>query len=93
MISGAEKKDISQKLKAFINKRFNFNYAKAFAHYDPLRNPKGKIDAQSLAALLKDMDIGTMTTRLPMARDLLAALDKDLDKNITWKALEQFAKS
>lgn len=81
MPSEAEKRELQEKITAFIRDKFAGDSQAAFRTY---ADGAGLIDRTSLKDLLRDAGVGNHFTRGAWADGILEAVDTDRDRKVSW---------
>lgn len=79
--------EVVEKISRLVNKEFAGSFRQAFDYFDS--NSDGKISVPELAALLYRAQIGSRITRWHWCKEIIDALDVDLDDNISWSEFER----
>ncbi len=85
-MASKEQKELVEKVQKLVQKRYGEatleNMRKLFDAYD--RDGDQKLGPDDLEALLKDADIGNGFTRAAWVKGVVAALDQNDDKKVSW---------
>ena len=82
------KAELTQKLKAYVDREFNGDYKAAFSKY---AGSDDQISPNELKTLLKKIGIGNGLTRGMWVDGILETLDKNADSLISWQELSSVA--
>ncbi len=83
-------KELKDKVKGLVEKKFGGDYKKAFDSYDA--NKDGAINAEELGKLLKDAEVGNFVTRNDWVKAIIEKLDNNKDGKIQWSEFESAIK-
>jgi Ca2+-binding EF-hand superfamily protein len=85
-MASKEEKELVEKVRKLVQKRYGEptleNMRKLFDAYD--RDGDQKLGPDDLEALLKDADIGNGFTRAAWVKGVVAALDQNDDRKVSW---------
>lgn len=78
--------ELKTKVNGLVTLKFQGNYKKCYNHYDSLRKRNGRIDRDSLKAMLKDADIGYIKRNI-LVNAIMKEVDINNDDQLSWSEL------